>query len=631
MGGAVSGGEGDDVVVGSDRADTIAGHGGDDVIDGAGGDDVLYGGEGADHVSGGEGNDVLAGDGGNDVLAGDAGNDRLEGGPGDDRLEGGAGDDLAFGDEGPDVLDGGSGSDVLHGGPGDDAFGLDDLLDVVVESGTESGGHDAVTVHPGFAERVARLYGGQAPGGAVTFLLGADVSAALPAGVHAFTRRLPGIEELVIADPAPHAAVGGPAAERIVGSDAANLLHGMGGDDVLEGRGGDDTLHGGAGNDALYGGEGDDVLWGGEGDDLLDGGPGGDWLHGGVGDDVYLLGLAEDGPDWISDDAGREVLRVHGAATGELSLVPEGEDLLLRHGDTLIARVLRAASDPGRFTVEGDLPPPTPDAASDGGADDGPPSHGELPPADGDPLSSGAATGSAIGDLLADPGESDVVSGDGAEEGPAGPGGVHDPATVTADPGDATAGTPTQPVDPGADTVGGETDATGAVGDLLAPFMDLPQVSGGISDDILWGPQEGPGRLAGGDGNDVLRGGPFADLLEGGPGNDDLDGGGGDDLLIGGDGNDLLRGGPGDDVAIVRLSDAGTDILDDAEGVNRVVVPDAPADLLSGFLAGDDLWVFAGSDHALIVRGFAEEPASFAGIETRDGFVPAAQLTGTHA
>jgi len=96
-----NGGEGNDVLGGTDVSNFITGGGGNDIIAGAGGNDDLFGGNGNDTLSGGEGRDNVNGDDGNDTVNGENGDDDLGGGSGDDLLNGGAGVDTAdYGDHG---------------------------------------------------------------------------------------------------------------------------------------------------------------------------------------------------------------------------------------------------------------------------------------------------------------------------------------------------------------------------------------------------------------------------------------------------------------------------------------------------------------------------------------------------
>ena len=89
------GGEGNDVIVGSNIRDTLQGNGGDDFLVAHEGDDTLFGGEG------------------NDILSGGAGRDSLYGNQGDDRLFGGLDNDTFYyeltDDYGEDFVDGGDG------------------------------------------------------------------------------------------------------------------------------------------------------------------------------------------------------------------------------------------------------------------------------------------------------------------------------------------------------------------------------------------------------------------------------------------------------------------------------------------------------------------------------------------
>lgn len=88
------------------------------------------------------------------------------------------------------------------------------------------------------------------------------------------------------------------------------------GKDVVHGDEGDDRLFGGDGNDRLHGNDGNDSLSGDAGDDSLQGGAGQDWLIGGDGDDTYVFESSDQAadasvmPDWISDSAGCDVVRL---------------------------------------------------------------------------------------------------------------------------------------------------------------------------------------------------------------------------------------------------------------------------------------------------------------------------------
>ncbi|MEH2305400.1 Ig-like domain-containing protein [Nostoc sp.] len=83
----LNGGNGIDVLLGSDY---------DDLLNGNNGADGLYGNKGNDILNGGKGNDLLLGGQGNDILNGGDNADALYGGKGNDTLNGGAGADIFF-------------------------------------------------------------------------------------------------------------------------------------------------------------------------------------------------------------------------------------------------------------------------------------------------------------------------------------------------------------------------------------------------------------------------------------------------------------------------------------------------------------------------------------------------------
>jgi cysteine-rich repeat protein len=117
-----SGGDANDVFIGTADADRINGNGGNDTILGLGGNDCLNGGSFEDQVFGGTGDDNLSGEGGNDLLDGGPGDDDLNGGSENDTMYGGTGNDRLFGEGGGDFLDGGDGDDFLNGGSDNDTL-----------------------------------------------------------------------------------------------------------------------------------------------------------------------------------------------------------------------------------------------------------------------------------------------------------------------------------------------------------------------------------------------------------------------------------------------------------------------------------------------------------------------------
>jgi Ca2+-binding RTX toxin-like protein len=108
------GGNGRDLLQGTDRIDIMTGGKGDDVMLGGSGFDALYGGRGNDRMDGGAGSDVLIGDEGDDWIEGGSGTDIIYAGSGNDVLNGGTGDwDILSGSAGRDVY-------VFHQGDGKD-------------------------------------------------------------------------------------------------------------------------------------------------------------------------------------------------------------------------------------------------------------------------------------------------------------------------------------------------------------------------------------------------------------------------------------------------------------------------------------------------------------------------------
>ena len=253
---SITGGTGNDIIVGHEDGSNINGLGGNDVLTGGSGEDTLDGGRGEDTLYGGAGNDLLYA--GYDIGSGDrfdggdgtdtysiegtevshfgfdinleTGTDQYSntyanienviGGRNGDRITGDGEDNALDGMQGNDILFGGTGADTLTGGAGNDTIDGGDQGDII--------------------------YGGA----------GDDV---IEAG-----------EELSVGD--RDVVYGGTGDDTITSSEAshhsADHLMGEEGNDLITSRGGADTLDGGADDDTLSGGSGNDVIMGGSGNDV---------------------------------------------------------------------------------------------------------------------------------------------------------------------------------------------------------------------------------------------------------------------------------------------------------------------------------------------------------------------------
>jgi len=94
-------------------------------------------------ITGGEGNDRLIGGSGRDIIEGGAGNDTIYGGAGKDVLNGNSGIDRIYGGTGGDILRGAKSADVLRGESGNDAFQKVQRVDRVFGGG----GRDTMTLY----------------------------------------------------------------------------------------------------------------------------------------------------------------------------------------------------------------------------------------------------------------------------------------------------------------------------------------------------------------------------------------------------------------------------------------------------------------------------------------------------
>lgn len=296
----VSGGNGNDTIVGSEFDDSLFGDAGNDTINaGGGGNDTLSGGDGKDTLTASTGTDLLTemvsgavvlssaslkigtiadklsgfesasltGSDGNDsisasavkfpvTLVGGAGNDTLTSGSGADSLVGGDGDDKLVGGSGSDTLKGEAGADTLTGADGLDQLDGGDGSDVVSESANANMTlADSSLTIASIVEAMTSIERASLTGGAGNNTLNAT----------GFT-----VGSVTLS--------GGNGNDSLLGTSLNDSLDGGAGNDTLIANAGDDVLTGSAGNDVLQGGSGEDSLSGGAGNDSLDGGSGTDRL-----------------------------------------------------------------------------------------------------------------------------------------------------------------------------------------------------------------------------------------------------------------------------------------------------------------------------------------------------------------
>ena len=460
-------------------------------------------------------NNFIVGEQGvNDVITGGAGNDLIFGGTGNNSLIGGLGDDLLVGGTGNDQLDadlnaagddfvGALGADTMVGGSGNDTYGVDDLLDVVVEAVGE--GTDTVE----------------------TFM--AALSIDLMANVENLT--------YIGADADQFVGTGNSGNNVITGGDLADTLSGLAGNDTLVGGLGADTLIGGDGNDVyvvdeagdvvtetnadlvaggtdrvesdvdftlganlenldlngtaitgrgnalnnvingngsanqLFGGAGNDTLSGNDGDDVLDGGNGNDTINGGDENDTIIGGAGNDTID-VGTGVNRIIYNAIGFGADTISSFDSvGGTAATQDLIDLSALGITTGNFATRVTIA-DI--------EDGTVDDT-----LITVYDANGIAGGVALGTIRLEELEATGANGVTAAD----------------FILAAPAPAAFGAPTN----AANTITGN-----AAANLINGLGGNDTLSGAAGNDVING-NEGADTLNGGDGNDTLSGGIGSD------------------------------------------------------------------------------------------------------------------------
>ncbi len=232
-------------------------------------------------LTGGSGNDIVVGDNainslhgndGNDVLFANNGDDSLRGENGNDTLHGGAGDDSLYGGDGADMLYGGAGVNLLNGSRGADTYyvGSEAANSQITEFGGDA---DQTIIDRIIFEDVSSVSDFKAwhAGNSLYFSDNLGGNAGYVYNHFHSTETFRRIEEIKFADGSIFKVdsdlTGGSGNDIVVGDNAINTLNGNDGNDALFANGGDDSLYGGAGADTLDGGAGANILAGSQGAD----------------------------------------------------------------------------------------------------------------------------------------------------------------------------------------------------------------------------------------------------------------------------------------------------------------------------------------------------------------------------
>lgn len=494
-------------------------------------------------VSGGDGNDTVVGSELTDLIVGEFGNDELNGGGGDDIISGFDGDDLILGGSGNDILSGGSGENTIAGGDGTDQLHEENQLIVLLsDERFEFSTPFIIPIDP------------------IPIILDDSINATELIPPPVFDEGLSHLVSIesayVTADPFGFGlsldATGFSGDLIALGSSGADSILGGSGNDILRSFEGNDIINGGSGDDVIYLSLGEDNLVGGDGNDLfiyeedvsLVGSPI-VTLDGGDGQDILTIDFARASQFVVEGRSGQSSQGLTFTFTDveSLSVFGSGEADNFRVSDLSFLTVYLEGGDGDDFLfASGTL-------VGSAGNDIlmGLNGNDSLVGEDGDDLITGGlgddvlSGGTGFDTVKEVAGGSYTVSSNraiGIGTGTdliSGFEGVHITGSANADRIDASAF-------PGIATLIG-----GAGNDSLFGTRSNDSLVGGPGNDSIIG-DRGNDVLIGGDGSDALNGGSGNDLLHGEAGNDALTGGSGNDVLIGNRGRDAMIPGPGDDV-----------------------------------------------------------------------------------
>jgi Ca2+-binding RTX toxin-like protein len=284
-------------------------------------------------IDGGDGNNVITGSQGTDTLLGGDDRDVVTGGPGNDTASLGAGDDLF-------IWNPGDGSDTVRGHAGRDELDFngasnDENIDI-----SANGGHvrfhrdvDNVTMDLNGVENIEFAAFGGADNIVINDVSGTDLALSAYTGIainleSAFEsgigdgqvdtvtiNAMAGSDTIRVSNiGADILVLGSPATVNILHAETTDqlVINGLGSNDYIDAS----VLQAGQISLTLNGGAGDDVLWGSQGNDVVLGGRGNDDAVLFAGDDTFVWNPG-DGNDTVDGGLGVDALLFNGSNGNE--------------------------------------------------------------------------------------------------------------------------------------------------------------------------------------------------------------------------------------------------------------------------------------------------------------------------
>ena len=512
----VTGGAGNDTLIGDALNNTLLGGAGDDLLKGAEGNDTLDGESGSDTADYSDKTGSVA-----VTLRGVSNATVTVGGVAEDTIRnienviGGSGNDTLIGNDPANIFRGGPGADILDGRSGSDTADYGDKTDAVAV--TLNGAADATVTVGGIAEDTIRNIENIIGGTANDTLTGDGFANLFRGGLGADT--LDGGAGNDTADYSDRTAA--VAVTLNEATDATVTVGGIAEDTIrnienVTGGTGNDTLTGDTLNNSLLGGGGNDVLKGAAGKDTLDGGAGVDTadygdktasvivaLNGATNATVKIGGVNEDtirNIENITGGTGNDTLT--GAALNNTLLGDGGDDLLkgAAGNDTLDGG---AGTDTADYRDKTAAIAVTLNGATDATVTVGGVAEDTIRNIEN--VFGGSANDTLIGDGL----DNTFRGGLGADTMDGGAG------ADTADYGDKTTSVSV--------TLNGATDATVKVGGVDEDTVrNIENIIGSSANDTLTGDSLS-NTLLGSGGSDLLKGAAGNDTLDGGTGIDTAD------------------------------------------------------------------------------------------------------------